>query len=74
MGIGRLVGVMIAVAGAVVLWTGLKAKDSVVEKTRHALTGRYSQETTLYLAGGGAAVAGGVLLVLFGGGGGRRRR
>ena len=74
MGAGRLVGVMLAVVGAVVLWTGLTAKDSLVEQTTKALTGRYSERTTLYLAGGGAALAGGVLLMLFGGGGGRRRR
>jgi hypothetical protein len=73
-GAGRILGVMIAVAGAVVLWSGLQAKDSLAEKTTHALTGRYTERTTLYLAGGGAAVAGGVLLMLFGGGGGGRRR
>ena len=69
----RILGVMLAVAGAVVLWMGLKAKDSLTERATEALTGRYSERTTLYLAGGGAALAGGVLLVLFGGGGGRRR-
>lgn len=69
----RVLGVMLAVAGAVVLWMGLKAKDSLTERATEALTGRYSEGTTLYLAGGGAALAGGVLLVLFGGGGGRRR-
>lgn len=68
----RILGVMIAVAGAVVLWMGLKAKDSLTERATEALTGRYSERTTLYLAGGGAALAGGVLLVLFGGGGRRR--
>jgi hypothetical protein len=73
-GVGRLLGVMLAVAGAVLLWTGLTAKDSLTEKANKALTGRYTERTTLYLAGGGAALAGGVLLVLFGGGGGRRRR
>lgn len=70
----RLLGVMLAVAGAIVLWMGLKAKDSLAERASEALTGRYTERTTLYLAGGGAAVAGGVLLVLFGGGGGSRRR
>jgi hypothetical protein len=73
-GAGRILGVMLAIAGAVVLWSGMKAKDSLAERASDALTGRYSQRTTLYLAGGGAAVAGGVLLMLFGGGGGRKRR
>jgi drug/metabolite transporter (DMT)-like permease len=73
-GVGRLLGVMLAVAGAVLLWTGLTAQDSLTEKANKALTGHYTERTTQYLAGGGAALAGGVLLVLFGGGGGRRRR
>jgi hypothetical protein len=72
-GAGRLLGVMLAVAGAVLLWSGLKAKDSLAERATEALTGRYTERTTLYLAGGGAALAGGVLLMLLGGGGGRRR-
>ncbi|MFL5344008.1 MAG: DUF3185 family protein [Hyalangium sp.] len=74
MGAGRILGVMIAVAGAVVLWTGLNAKDALTEKASKALTGRYSDRTMTELAGGGAALAGGVLLMLFGGGGGGRRR
>ncbi|SEM13579.1 MULTISPECIES: DUF3185 family protein [Stigmatella] len=69
----RLVGVMLAVAGAVVLWMGLKAKDSLTERASELLTGGYTERTTLYLAGGGAALAGGILLVLFGGGGHKRR-
>jgi hypothetical protein len=73
-GAGRILGVMLAVAGGVVLWMGLKAKDSLAERATEALTGRYSQDTTMYLAGGGAALAAGVLLMMFGGGGGGRRR
>jgi hypothetical protein len=63
---------MLAVAGGVVLWTGLQARDSLAERATQALTGRNTERTTLYIAGGSAALAGGVLLVLFGGG--RRRR
>ncbi|MCE9670421.1 DUF3185 family protein [Myxococcus stipitatus] len=73
MGLIRLVGVMLAVAGGVVLWTGLNARDSLAEKATHALTGKYTERTTLYLAGGGAALAGGVLLVLVGGSSRKRR-
>jgi hypothetical protein len=63
---------MLAVAGAVLLWTGMKARDSVAEKATELFTGRNTERTTLYLAGGGAARAAGVLLMLFGGGGRRR--
>ncbi|MCP3100856.1 DUF3185 family protein [Myxococcus sp. K15C18031901] len=72
MGIIRLVGVMLAVAGGVLLWSGLNARESLAERASHALTGRYTDRTTQYLVGGGAALAGGVLLVLFGGS--RKRR
>ncbi|WP_205525925.1 DUF3185 family protein [Pyxidicoccus trucidator] len=72
MGLVRLVGVMLAVAGGVLLWTGLRARDSLAERATEVFTGRNTEQTTLYLAGGGAALAGGILLVLFGGG--RRRR
>lgn len=67
----RLVGVILAVAGAVFVWDGLQARDSLAEKASHAITGKYSERTTRYLIGGGAALAVGVLLVAVGGG--RRR-
>lgn len=73
MGIIRLVGVMLAVAGGVLLWTGLNARESLTERATQALTGKYSENTTLYMAGGGAALAGGILLALFGGGSRKRR-
>lgn len=63
---------MLAVAGGVLLWTGLRARDSLAERATEVFTGRNTEQTTLYLAGGGAALAGGILLVLFGGS--RRRR
>jgi hypothetical protein len=71
-GVIRLVGLMLAVAGGVLLWTGLRARDSLAEKATELFTGRNTEQTTLYLAGGGAALAGGIVLMLFGGG--RRRR
>jgi hypothetical protein len=72
-GAGRVLGVMLAVAGAVLLYTGMKARDSFAERATEVFTGRNTERTTLYIAGGGAALAGGVLLMLLGGGGGRRR-
>lgn len=68
----RLLGVMLAIAGAVLLWSGLKARDSLSERATELITGRNTDRTTLYLAGGGAALVGGILMVLAGGG--RRRR
>lgn len=68
----RLVGVILAVAGGVLLWEGLQARESIAEKASHAITGRYSERSTQYVMGGGAALAVGVLLAAVGGG--RRRR
>lgn len=72
MALVRLLGVMLAVAGGVLLWNGLRARESLAERATELFTGRNTERTTLHIAGGGAALAGGVLLVLFGGG--RRRR
>ncbi|WP_208719164.1 DUF3185 family protein [Corallococcus sicarius] len=72
MGVLRIVGLMLAVAGGVLLYTGLQAKDSLTERATELVTGRNTEQTTLYVAGGGAALVGGVLLALFGGGKGRR--
>ncbi len=69
---GRVIGLMLAVAGAVLLWTGMKARDSLAERATEVFTGRNTDRTTLYIAGGGAALAGGILLLLFAGGGRRR--
>ena len=68
----RVLGLMVAVVGAVLLWSGMKARDSIAEKATELFTGRNTDRTTLYIAGGGAALAGGVLLMLFGGGSRRR--
>ncbi|WP_186002049.1 MULTISPECIES: DUF3185 family protein [Corallococcus] len=72
MGAVRIVGLMLAVAGGVLLFTGLKARDSLTERATELITGRNTEQTTYYVAGGGAALVGGVLLALFGGGRGRR--
>ncbi|GMU06044.1 MULTISPECIES: DUF3185 family protein [Corallococcus] len=72
MGAVRIVGLMLAVAGGVLLFTGLKARDSLTERATELITGRNTEQTTLYVAGGGAALVGGILLALFGGGRGRR--
>ncbi|MBJ6762496.1 DUF3185 family protein [Corallococcus sp. M34] len=71
MGAARVVGLMLVVVGGVLLWTGMKARDSLSERATELLTGRNSDTTTGYLAGGGAALVGGLALLVLGGG--RRR-
>jgi len=73
-GIARIVGFMLVVAGTVFLVTAYRATGSLQERAVETFTGRYSERTQRDLVLGAAGVVGGVLLIAFGGGGGRRRR
>ncbi|QRN98171.1 DUF3185 family protein [Archangium violaceum] len=72
MGIVRILGFMLVVAGTVFLVSAYRATGSVSERAMETLTGRYTERTQRDLAIGGAGVVGGILLIAFGGG--RRRR
>ena len=55
----KLIGIALLVIGAILLYFGYNATHSTAEKIGEAFTGRYSDETMIYLIGGGvAAVAG----------------
>lgn len=62
----KLVGIALIVAGAVLLYFGYEASQSIAEEARRELTGSYSDGTTRYLVAGGAAVVLGLLLAIFG--------
>jgi ascorbate-specific PTS system EIIC-type component UlaA len=70
-GIGRILGFMLVVAGTVFLVSAWRATDSVKERAVEAFTGRYTERTQRDLALGAGGVVGGVLLIALGG---RRRR
>lgn len=72
MGIARILGFMLVVAGTVFLVSSYQASQSLTERTVQTLTGRYTERTQRDLAIGGAGVVGGILLIAFGGGGRRR--
>jgi ascorbate-specific PTS system EIIC-type component UlaA len=72
-GIARIVGFMLVVAGTVFLVTAYRATGSMSERAMETFTGRYTERTQRDLALGGAGVVGGILLIAFGGGGKRRR-
>ncbi len=72
MGIVRILGFMLVVAGTVFLVSAYRATESLPERAMEKLTGRYTERTQRDLAIGGAGVVGGALLIAFGGG--RRRR
>lgn len=72
MGIGRILGFMLVVAGTVFLVGAWRAThhglSSVRESLSESFTGRYTERTQRDLALGGAGVLGGALLIAFGGG------
>lgn len=62
----RVLGIVLLVVGAILLYLGYNASQSGLEQLGESLTGRYSDKTTWYLVCGAAAAVGGVLLAGFG--------
>jgi len=62
----KIIGLVLLVVGAVLLYFGLQATDAPLEQAREGLTGDYSDQTMLYLIGGAAAVVGGLALLVIG--------
>ena len=67
MGPKKVLGIVLIVLGAVLLYFGWQATDAPLEQARESLTGDYSERTMQYLIGGAVAAAAGVGLWLFGG-------
>jgi hypothetical protein len=63
----RILGLVLLVAGGVLLYFGWQATDAPLEQARESLTGDYSERTMQYLIGGALVAAAGVGLLLFGG-------
>ena len=61
----KLIGVVLLVVGAILLYFGLQASESVGEQLTEAVTGRFTEETMWYIIGGAAAAVAGLYLVLF---------
>ncbi len=66
MPMGRVLGVVALVAGAILLYFGLNASDAPVEQLNETFTGSYSDKTMWYLVGGAATACGGLVLLLLG--------
>ncbi|MCW8926868.1 MAG: DUF3185 family protein [Xanthomonadales bacterium] len=64
MSTSRLVGIGLLALGAILLYFGFNATDSAMEEIGEAFTGRYSDETMMYLIGGGVAAAAGLFMLL----------
>ena len=60
----RILGLMLLVVGAVLLYYGAEATDAPLEQARERLTGDYSDQTMIYLICGAAAAIGGLAMLL----------
>lgn len=58
----KLIGLVLLVVGGVLLYFGITATESPVEALSQTLTGRYSDETMIYLISGGALAIIGLVL------------
>ena len=61
----KLIGIALLVLGLILLYFGINATDSPTEEIGEALTGKYSDNTMMYLMGGGVATAAGVFMLFF---------
>lgn len=62
----KIVGVVLLVLGAILLYFGFNATDSIGEQVVEGVTGRYTDQTMWYLIGGGIAGVLGLVLLLTG--------
>jgi len=62
----RIVGLVLVVVGAILLYFGFTATDAPLEQARESLTGDYSDRTMQYLIGGAVAAVAGLGLLFFG--------
>lgn len=61
----KLIGIVLLVLGAILLYFGIAATDSPTEEIGEALTGKYSDNTMMYLIGGGISAVAGLFLLFF---------
>jgi hypothetical protein len=64
MSTNKIIGIVLLVLGAVLVFFGLNAADAPLEEASEALTGRYSDQTMYYLIGGAVSAVVGIVLLL----------
>lgn len=62
----KLAALVLIVVGGILLYFGYTASESALESVTETVTGRYTDQTTMYLIGGAACAVLGVGLLLFG--------
>lgn len=55
----QLLGIILLVVGAIMLYFGWQSTQSVGDQLTEAMTGRFTDETMLFLIGGAIALAAG---------------
>lgn len=66
MAISKLLGLVLLVGGVIALYFGFNATESLGEQVVEGVTGKYTDDTMMYLIGGGIAAAAGLALLIFG--------
>ncbi|KAA3644427.1 MAG: DUF3185 family protein [Proteobacteria bacterium] len=64
MSTNKIIGLVLLVVGAVLVYFGFNAANAPLEEVSEAVTGRYSNETMYYLIGGAVAVVVGIVMLL----------
>jgi len=65
----RILGIVLLVAGLILVVVGMNASDSLADRTSNFFTGQFTDSTMWYLFGGIASGGAGLLLLLAGRGG-----
>ncbi len=60
----QIIGILLLVAGAALLYFGYQASQSVGEQVFETFAGRFTDSTTWYLVAGAAAAIGGLVLLV----------
>lgn len=61
----QIIGIVLLVVGAILLYFGYQASQSIGEQVTETFTGRFSDSTTWYFILGAAAAVGGIALLVF---------
>lgn len=60
----KLIGIALLVIGGILLFVGYNATEAPSEELAEAFTGRYTDETMMYLIGGAVAAVIGLVMLL----------
>ena len=64
MSTNKIIGIILLVLGAVLIFFGLNATEAPLEEVTEAVTGNYTDETMYYLIGGAVSAVLGLVMLL----------